>query len=656
MRRLCLLLVLLTAQFTAAQTVDFSASREPVAELQGSWRFHVGDPPAGGTSWASSEFDDSSWQLLPFDHSWDVAGYRQTGGDCWYRVKIFVPANHPPLALLIPAIYSSYQVFANGQLVGQVGGLPPHAEVLLRYQDNLLVPIPSNAIPASGIVTLAFRIWHWPRWNTYPGSDDITLEIGDQALLAHWRDLIYRETFWSNASSILICFCFLLASLAGFLIYALRRAEHEYLWFALFAITSAIQTGLELSRNYIGMPFLLSEALASTFGFITGLLFLFFLSTILRERRGWLFWIILTSFLCFGLVGSLSLLGAFSPFTFDLIRELAILPGRLAFVVMLVRSARRGNLDARLLLAPVSLLLTAFFLGSIADIAFSGNNLRLYHAFDWYFELTRWPFHISFLDLTEFLTLLAILAILILRFARSRRDEERLKGELEAARIVQQVLVPEAIPDIPGFIIQSVYRPFSQVGGDFFQIIPIADGGVLVSIGDVSGKGMPAAMTVSLLVGTLRTLAHYTQSPGEILAAMNQRMLGRNNGGFTTCLVLTVSSAGILTAANAGHIPPYLNGHELLLENGLPIGIAAGIRYPETTFTLPHSAHLSLITDGVLEATNPITNELFGFDRTAAISTQSAEQISAAAQAFGQEDDITVLTVQRSALRDGGNA
>jgi hypothetical protein len=171
-------------------------------------------------------------------------------------------------------------------------------------------------------------------------------------------------------------------------------------------------------------------------------LFLFFLSTILRERRGWLFWIILTSFLCFGLVGSLSLLGAFSLFTFDLIRELAILPGRFAFVVMLVRSARRGNLDARLLLAPVSLLLTAFFLGSIADIAFSGNNLRLYHAFDWYFELTRWPFHISFLDLTEFLTLLAILAILILRFARSRRDEERLKGELEAARIVQQVLVP----------------------------------------------------------------------------------------------------------------------------------------------------------------------------------------------------------------------
>jgi serine phosphatase RsbU (regulator of sigma subunit) len=127
---------------------------------------------------------------------------------------------------------------------------------------------------------------------------------------------------------------------------------------------------------------------------------------------------------------------------------------------------------------------------------------------------------------------------------------------------------------------------------------------------------------------------------------MNKRMLGRLQGGFTTCLVLRADADGKLTAANAGHIPPYLNGNELLLENGLPIGIAAGIRYPETTFTLPHSARLTLITDGVLEATNPTSKELFGFDRTTAISNQSAEAIALAAQQFGQEDDITVLTLQ----------
>jgi serine phosphatase RsbU (regulator of sigma subunit) len=168
---------------------------------------------------------------------------------------------------------------------------------------------------------------------------------------------------------------------------------------------------------------------------------------------------------------------------------------------------------------------------------------------------------------------------------------------------------------------------------------------VLAVIGDVSGKGTPAAMTVSLLVGTVRTLAHYTQSPGDILAAMNQRMLGRSQGGFTTCLVLRADADGALTVANAGHIPPYLNGHELLLENGLPIGIAAGITYPENTFSLLPDARLTLLTDGVLEATNPTTKELFGFERAAAICTQSAEQIALAAQQFGQEDDITVLTL-----------
>src|SRR6202041_837727 len=108
----------------------------------------------------------------------------------------------------------------------------------------------------------------------------------------------------------------------------------------------------------------------------------------------------------------------------------------------------------------------------------------------------------------------------------------------------QQVLVPAETPVIPGFHIESLYKPAGEVGGDFFQIIAVPGGGALVVIGDVSGKGMPAAMTVSLLVGTLRTLAHYSQSPGEILSAMNQLMLGRSRGGFTTCLVLLAAADG----------------------------------------------------------------------------------------------------------------
>ena len=141
----------------------------------------------------------------------------------------------------------------------------------------------------------------------------------------------------------------------------------------------------------------------------------------------------------------------------------------------------------------------------------------------------------------DMLMLLAVLAVLPLRFARSRRDEERLAAELESARTVQQVLISTEIPRVSGFNIQCVYKPAGHVGGDFFQIIPIASGGPLNAIGDVSGKGMPAAMTVTLLVETLRTLAHFTQSPSEILDAMNRRMLARSQEGFTTCLVLRVA-------------------------------------------------------------------------------------------------------------------
>jgi serine phosphatase RsbU (regulator of sigma subunit) len=238
----------------------------------------------------------------------------------------------------------------------------------------------------------------------------------------------------------------------------------------------------------------------------------------------------------------------------------------------------------------------------------------------------------------------ATLVIYVRDLIEDRREKQRMSAELEAARNVQQVLIPEEIPAVPGFTIHSVYKPASEVGGDFFQILPIDNGGVLMIIGDVSGKGMPAAMTVSLLVGTVRTLAHYTQSPGEILAAMNQRMLSRSHGGFTTCLVLRADADGKLIIANAGHIAPYLAGEELPLENGLPLGLSADTTYSESKVQLASGQQLMLVTDGVVEARDN-TGALFGFERTAALSVQSAESIAQAAQAFGQEDDITALTL-----------
>jgi serine phosphatase RsbU (regulator of sigma subunit) len=195
-----------------------------------------------------------------------------------------------------------------------------------------------------------------------------------------------------------------------------------------------------------------------------------------------------------------------------------------------------------------------------------------------------------------------------------------------------------------------VYKPAGEVGGDFFQILPLTQGGALVAIGDVSGKGMPAAMTVSLLVGMMRMLARSMQSPAAILAVMNQSLMDRMAGGFATCLVLHISPDGAITAANAGHIAPYVNGSEVAVEGGLPLALSNASAYAETRFQLSPEHQLTLLTDGVPEARRA-DGELFGFERAASISAQPAAEIARAAEEFGQEDDITVLSITRQRTR-----
>jgi len=217
---------------------------------------------------------------------------------------------------------------------------------------------------------------------------------------------------------------------------------------------------------------------------------------------------------------------------------------------------------------------------------------------------------------------------------------------------VQERMVPPAL-DIPGFAIQSAYRPAKHVGGDFFFVRAGHNGayqdnrdlagGAFVVVGDVSGKGLRAALTVSAIMGALRTMPDL--EPSRILAALNRGLTGQLGGGFVTCCAITISSDGVAKIANAGHLPPYRNGKEMTLDCGLRLGILPGAEYRETKFGLTPSDCLTLLTDGVLEARNPASGELFGFDRTAAISKDSAEKVAHAAQEFGQEDDITVLTL-----------
>jgi Stage II sporulation protein E (SpoIIE) len=257
----------------------------------------------------------------------------------------------------------------------------------------------------------------------------------------------------------------------------------------------------------------------------------------------------------------------------------------------------------------------------------------------------RWQYTSTTLTLLGFFTL----AIFVRELIRDREEKQRLAAELEAGRAVQQMIISRELPNVPGFHVDAVYQPHGDVGGDFFQVIPLASGGALIAIGDVSGKGVPAAMMVSLLVGALHTLAETTVSPAELLAGLNRRAWGRSCGGFTTCLILRLGMDGTLTAASAGHLAPYIDGRETAVENGLPLGLMKDAEYTESDFVLASGTRIALVTDGVVEA-RAESGELFGFARTEALSTETAEKVARSAQAFGQEDDITVLTLARAVL------
>ena len=315
-------------------------------------------------------------------------------------------------------------------------------------------------------------------------------------------------------------------------------------------------------------------------------------------------------------------------------REWPMPVSEIPILIFIVYGFRRGN-------ARDKMIAGAFLFYSLVRLTISGPVQRLLGIRD-YAEIGGWHWQYT----TFGITVLGIvtLVIFVRDLIRDRSEKQRLAAELAASRAVQQVLIPEQLPTVPGFRIQAVYKPFGEVGGDFFQILPMPEGGALIAIGDVSGKGMPAAMMVSLLVGTLHALVETTASPGQLLAGLNRLVQGRSHDGFTTCLILRVEADGVVTFANAGHISPYRNGIEVECENGLPLGLVAGTAYAEASLEL-NGEQLTLVTDGVVEARND-AGKLFGFERTASISSNTAEAIAQAAQAFGQEDDITVLTVR----------
>ena len=238
--------------------------------------------------------------------------------------------------------------------------------------------------------------------------------------------------------------------------------------------------------------------------------------------------------------------------------------------------------------------------------------------------------------------LAGLLALLFRDQRQVTQERALLAGEMQAASEIQHMLAPAKIDTAPGLKIDVAFHPMRDVGGDFYFCRVLGDGRQRVLVGDVSGKGAAAAMSATLLLGA--SAARDSDSPAVLLAQLNRVLHESHVGGFATCLCADFTAAGEVTLANAGHLPPYRNSREIEISSSLPLGIAATAQYVETTMRLAPGETLTLLSDGVVEARNT-AGELFGFERTRELSNQSAEKIASAAQQFGQEDDITVLTV-----------
>jgi hypothetical protein len=615
--------------------------------LDGPWQFHIGDAPA----WASPAFDDSSWEQLSATRPWGAQGHPNTEGFGWYRLHVaFAPGAPETISLLVPSVDDSYQVYWNGRLVGTFGKLPPEGNLWQNPEPRSFDLGPREA----GV--LAVRVWKdgFGSYDTgLQGGFEAPPTLGSpqavEAALDSWNYNWLRGQQLSLALDLL----FALVGLLCLAFWLRNRGQWLLLWMAGYALSRALMPLFD--ANLVPLSHGM-EAAGTTPLFNLGDVSLWFLLLWLLDLRGdtrlkrlvkiaaiiEMTVSLPDAFTGIGMAGFHPEPWQWADGAFTAVYTVfEVIP----FYLIGLALVRRQRLDwARWMVAIVALTAQSLFVASVS----LGQGSRFTH---WTIGNTiAEPLFTIFGSPVTAPNISGTLLLIVLAYAVNRYTAENsrrqlaMEREFQNARVVQQILIPADIPDVPGFAIESVYRPAGEVGGDFFQIVALDHGGILAVIGDVSGKGMPAAMTVSLLVGTVRTLAHYTQRPGEILAAMNQRMLARSQGGFTTCLALRADADGTLTAANAGHLAPYIDGVELAVDSGLPLGLAANSTYTEIQCSLKPGQQLTLLTDGVVEARD-VSGALFGFERAAAISTESADQIAHAAQEFGQDDDITVLTL-----------
>ena len=616
------LLFSLMAPFCAAQTIEVESLFQP-APLSGLWKHHTGDDPR----WADPAFDDSAWLSVRMPE-----GAVQPGdGFSWYRFRVRLPETMPtqPLALMIGGFGNgqAYEVFWNGQRIGSAGETDGSG-------GGLVVPAPRVfRIPAPvRDAVLAIRLRSATMPFAYPlDPDHRRTWLGAQqpvgALVEVWRG----DRLRGAQPQLLIAASLLIPGFLFFLLQLWRREANEYFWFGLWLICSTSLRVLQAYPEALGIELSLVSSWAVALGklgsillfsTLVGVLFQGKASTTVRVTVGTLMVLVLSQIL-------MATSGRSLPVSFaDGADTVIMLSLGFVYYELGWRTAKAAD------------KMPGVHAATIAYIASMGFTYAA--ALVWRNE----SFHNASVFVRTAGLLLFSFAMAILMNQRSARllgERQRLSGELASAAEVQSLLLTSLPSAGDLYRIEPVYLPASEVGGDFYQVLERADGARVVLVGDVSGKGLKAAMLVSVAVGILRN--EKSSAPGVILQALNEGLAGHTGGGFVTCCCARFDADGTVTIANAGHPSPYCDGREVEVEAGLPLGIAPGVEYAES---VTRGERFTFVSDGVVEAENT-NRELFGFDRTREISTKSAQEIAQAAKAWGQTDDITVVTVRRNA-------
>ena len=246
------------------------------------------------------------------------------------------------------------------------------------------------------------------------------------------------------------------------------------------------------------------------------------------------------------------------------------------------------------------------------------------------------------------------------------RERERIEQELRVARLIQQTLLPKELPEMPGWSLAAYYQPARAVGGDFYDFLPFNDGRLGIVIGDVTDKGVPAALVMATTRSILRTAAQEGEAaPGDVLARANDLLFPDIPPRmFVTCLYGILNPhTGALVYANAGHDLPHQRqegGAVELRATGMPLGLMPGMSYEERETILAPGDSVLFYSDGLVEAHHP-EGEMFGFprlmtlmadwtDTTPLIERMLNELAAFTGAGWEQEDDVTLVALQREKL------